>query len=91
MGLSWCGHPSRCSSRTCWTGWRRRAGILALVVSLLTHHGAFDELFGKRASLMLQSYGVFLFGGLVLFVVASAVLGNLRKTGFPVPPRPETA
>ncbi len=52
----------------------RRIAVGALIVSALTHHGAFDELFGERAALYLESYGVFLLGAVALFVGTWLVL-----------------
>lgn len=62
-------------------GWRRRLGVGALIVSALTHHGAFDDLFGDDVAVHLECYGVFLWGGLALFVALALMLGGGAQPG----------
>lgn len=65
----------------------RTLAIAALLVSALTHHGAFDEIFGDRAAVKLESYGVFLWGGLMLFVACAVMHVTDGRSGTPSPQR----
>ena len=67
---------------------RRHLAGFALVTSLVTHHGIFDELFGKRVALALESYGVYLLGGLVVFAVLLSLAPRPRPSGSSPAPHP---
>jgi len=61
----------------------RRIALTALVVSALCHHGLFDNLFGDAFGRRVESYGVFLFGAVVLFVACSWVMRRLHSVDWP--------
>ena len=64
-------------------GWRKWLPLLSLAGAIVLHTFTSSMFFGNHGSDLLEAYGVFVFGALLLFIECGSVLIAVRLDGWP--------